>query len=282
MPELPEVETIRRQLKREIVGKTIKRATTDTPKMVRGNLKAVQGKKVEDIDRRAKILIWRLAGKKGILFHLKLTGQLIFVDATGQKFGGGHPVPPLNQPVPNKTTHITFEFSDGSHLYFNDVRKFGWIMVGELDKLFHSPEITQLGIEPLSREFTEEKLKQLLARKKTRIKQLLMDQNVIAGIGNLYSDEILWQAKIAPTRPANQIKPQEVKVLYRAIKEILQKGIEAGGASDNVYVDTTGRPGTFMRYAHVYHQKKCSRCGGPVKTAKLGGRTAHWCPRCQV
>lgn len=281
MPELPEVETIRTQLQKEIVGKTIKKITGNAPKMVRGNIHDAIGKKVEDIERRAKILIWHLSGDTDILFHLKLTGQLIYVDKSGQKFGGGHPVPPLNRPSPNASTRITIEFSDEAHLYFNDIRKFGWMIIGGAQKLSQSKELMQLGIEPLTKEFTANVLAALLTKKKTRIKQVLMDQSIIAGIGNLYSDEILWLSKISPIRLANQIEPAEIGLLHRAIQQVLKKGIEAGGASDSVYVDILGRQGNFMKFAHAYHVKQCSRCGGQIKRQKFSGRTAHWCPKCQ-
>lgn len=243
MPELPEVETIKRQLESKIVGKKL------------------DGRKIIGLRRRAKILIIDFNGGSSLLIHLKLTGQLIF---NGE---------------PGKHTRHIFKFDDGSHLIFNDVRKFGWWKIvkntEDIENSF-GPEALKLDLK------TFEGL--LKKRPNAKIKPLLMDQKIIAGIGNIYSDEILFAAKVNPLRLVKTLKDAEIKTIHQNIAKILKKAIREKGSSVEYYLDACGKKGNFVKYHKVYQKEgqKCPRCGAIIKRVKLGGRSAHFCPRCQL
>lgn len=242
MPELPEVETIRRQLATKIIGKKL------------------GGKKITGLRRRAKILIIDFSDGSNLLFHLKLTGQLIF-----------------NGPVIKSTRHV-FKFSDGSHLVFNDVRKFGWWkMVKDTKDLenYLGPEALELGLPTF---------KNLLKRRlNAKIKPLLMDQKFIAGIGNIYSDEILFAARVNPLRRIKTLKEAEIRAVHQNIYKILKEAIKYKGSSVKYYLDACGEKGGYVTRHKVYQRegKKCLRCGAVIKRIKIGGRSAHYCLKCQ-
>ena len=217
-----------------------------------------------------------------ILIHLKLTGQLIYQDQK-TRIAGGHPIPPLNLPVPNKTTRVTFAFTNGGHLYFNDMRKFGWVKIVESRESKIKEAIgMELGPDPLTMSYGEF-CERLEKRGQYRIKKLLMDQSFIAGVGNIYSDEALWRAKIHPRRPAVSLKPSEVRKLYEGIRDCLKLAIEKGGSSRNAFVDSGGEKGLYLSYAKAYHMtgKPCARCKIPIVREKMDSRSAHFCPFCQ-
>lgn len=281
MPELPEVETIRRGLKKAIAGKKIVNLDIRVPKLFHGEKEDVVGKVVKDVDRRAKQIIIDLEGDKDLLIHLKMTGQLIYEDAK-KRVAGGHPSPDWVAKLPNKTTHIIFDFSDGSKLYFNDMRKFGWI------KVFNSEELKnklteELGIEPFDQEFTEEKLLEIIKSKPIwNIKKILTDQTLISGIGNIYADEALFYAGIRPERRAKDIADSEASKLRDSILKVLEIGLKYGGSSENTYVQVDGNKGKAQEHFQVYSRggKPCS-CGGKVEKIRLNGRGTHFCPACQ-
>lgn len=293
MPELPEVETIRRQLFKEVVGKKIKEVELRLPKLAyfdgkRGDAKNFkknsEGVVIEKADRAAKILILTLSNGYTLLVHLKMTGQLIYRAKNGETKRGGHPWPPDSVEVPNKWTHIIFKFSDGSVLYFNDLRQFGYMKLAPTIDLKEQKEIKKLGPEPFDRKFTPGLFSQMLKkRSKAKIKPLLMDQSFLSGVGNIYADESLHYAGILPTRPAGKIKPEEIKKLHIGINKILKKSIEKGGTSVDTYVTLSGGKGGYEKYLKVYGREgeKCFRCKGVIRRVKLGGRSAHFCPRCQ-
>lgn len=293
MPELPEVETIRRQLSKEMVGKKIKTAEIKLPKLVyfdgrrsdvKNFKKYTEGARITQIDRAAKILILTLSNGYALLIHLKLTGQLIFCAKNGVFTRGGHPWPPDSVPVPNKWTHIIFHFTDGSKIYFNDLRQFGYLKLVETKKIGGQKEIQKLGPEPLDKNFTSELFSTVLKkRSKAKIKPLLMDQNFLSGVGNIYADESLFHAGVLPTRPAGKLKQAEIKKLHQGIKKILKKSIEKGGTSVDTYVTLSGKKGGYEKYLKVYGRegKKCSQCGGIIQRIKLSSRSAHFCPKCQ-
>ncbi|MEK7173243.1 MAG: bifunctional DNA-formamidopyrimidine glycosylase/DNA-(apurinic or apyrimidinic site) lyase [Patescibacteria group bacterium] len=244
MPELPEVETIRQQLAKQIIGKKW------------------QGKKVIGVYRRAKILDIALADQSHLLFHLKLTGQLIFNGA------------------PDKHTRQVFNFNDGSCLVFNDVRKFGWFKIVSAEELQDIEK--KLGPEPFG--LTPKQFTAMLAKRpKAKIKTLLMDQKFIAGIGNIYADEILFASHIHPLRIAGDIQPKEIILLLDKMKKILTAAIKAGGSSVADYLDTFGQKGNYSRQHKVYQKtgQPCQVCQTLIKRIKLGGRSAHYCPKCQ-
>ncbi|MCL5010915.1 MAG: bifunctional DNA-formamidopyrimidine glycosylase/DNA-(apurinic or apyrimidinic site) lyase [Patescibacteria group bacterium] len=244
MPELPEVETIRRQLEKAIVNKKL------------------NGKKIIGVGRKGKMLIVDFSGKEALVFHLKLTGQLLF------------------NVKPSLYTREVFKFNDGSCLVFNDARKFGWWK--KVKDPLSMKEIKQLGPDAL--EISEKDFASRLAkRKQVKIKPLLMDQKFVAGIGNIYADEILFDAKVKPDRKAGGLTGKETKAVFESMKKILKAAIKAGGSSVRDYVDAGGRQGGFVKYHKVYQKtgQKCQRCPGAIRRIKLGGRSAHYCPECQ-
>jgi len=295
MPELPEVETIRLGLKKAIVGKTIAGVEIRVAKLFHGDKKEIVGKKIKNVERRAKQIIIDVEGKNDLLIHLKMTGQLIFhgpdfdvskassSKLTANSFqAGGHPSKDWFDNLPNATTHIIFDFSDGSKLFFNDMRKFGWI------KMFNREELKgklsdELGVEPFDKEFNVAKLSEIIKSKpRWNIKKILTDQTLISGIGNIYADEALFWAKILPTRLAKDISNDEISRLRSSIIKALEIGLKYGGSSENTYVQIDGSRGKAQEHFQVYSRggKPCSY-GGVVKKIRLNGRGTHFCPACQ-
>ncbi len=333
MPELPEVETVVRELNKKLKNLTLSKVVVNYGKMVHlgeqivsnkrqddnGRVKQFKnllvGAKVLSVTRRAKLLIFRLEsaptpqptarqlggqasllrsageGMLYLLVHLKMTGQFIFEDEKLKKKTGSHyrllnkKTAPLVQ-LPGKHTHIFFYFTDGSVLYFNDVRKFGYMKLlvgGEAVKVLAFPEY---GPEPLDKKF---KLRQFLTavkncqKRKISIKMLLMEPSFVAGIGNIYSDEILFHAGVKPDRKVGTLKKLEIEEIYRNIKPVLLTGIKAKGSSVGDFVRTDGSWGKMGKYHYVYGRRgqKCKKCGTMIQSLKLGGRTASFCPKCQ-
>jgi len=270
MPELPEVETIKSQLSKDIAGKKILDVEILLPKIVKVPKQkfkwATVGARIKKIARRAKILIFELDNGWSFLMHLKLTGQLIF---NGQK---------------NKHTHVIFRFSDRSHLLFNDLRQFGYIKLVKTADLPGFLEKEKLGPEPLNKDFTLEDFQAILAKKpKTKIKQFLMDPKNIAGIGNIYSDEILFEAGVLPGHPAENLTPSEIKKIFDAAKHILAWAVKLRGTSASDYLDAHGQKGKFLAQLKVYGREgeNCVKCEGKIQRLKMNGRSAHFCPICQ-
>lgn len=286
MPELPEVETIKRDLNRVVKNKKIKSVQINLAKQVKTPkakfLKIVQGARIKNIQRRAKTLIFDLDNNYYLIFHLKMTGQLIYRSKDRKLSGGGHPIEYNLNELPNKYSHVIFNFNDGSQLFFNDLRRFGWV------KLVSSKELEEFkkkyGLEPLNRSFTFKKFQELIADKsRTPIKPLLMEQNVIAGIGNIYSQEACFCAGIMPTRKAGNIQEAELKRLYNCLRKILKLAILKHGTTTDTYVDAFGREGSMNRFLKVYGRagKKCFKCGAKIKSIKQRQRTTYYCPKCQ-
>src|SRR3989344_8884431 len=212
MPELPEAPVITEQLNKKLRGLVLESIEYDWSKKFdwgKFSIKDLKGQKIEKVERAGKIVLIRLGNQITVLIHLKLTGQLIYQDAK-TRVAGGHPIPPLNLPVPNKTTRVTFTFTNGEHLYFNDVRKFGWVKVVTSDKEHVTSAIGKLGPDPQEVK-NEEFESQIRKKPQSRIKKTLMDQSVISGIGNIYSDEALWLAKIHPRRSVISLQPLEIR-----------------------------------------------------------------------
>ena len=277
MPELPEVETIRVQLQKLIIGKKISEVKVDLPKMVKLPLakfrKIVVGSTIKDVGRRAKILIFELSNGQSILTHLKLSGRLIF-----RKKGE------VLQPEDVKWNHLIYYFTDNSRLFHNDLRQFGYVKAVKTCELEDFFKKEKLGPEPLEEGFTLSKFPAILKRKpKAKIKQFLMDQQNIAGIGNIYSDEILFFAGIHPLRKIADLKPVEIRKIFNGIKKILAEATKLQGSSIDLYLNALGREGKYVPKLKVYAREgeKCGKCGGIVKRLKIGGRSAHFCPICQ-
>jgi len=282
MPELPEVETIVRQLNRRLTGLVFGRteinwAKTVQPLSVITFQRRIKDRKIKQIERRAKIIIITLTDDLFLLIHLKMTGQLIFKPKVGNEIIGGHP-----EPSPDKHTRVKFNFADGSILYFNDLRKFGWLkLVGQAEK---EKILAPHGVEPLTKNFTDKLFAELINRYPHRkIKQLLLDQTLIAGLGNIYVDEACFRAKILPTRLAGTLAPIETAKLRREIVAVLKHSIEKKGTSARNYVTSDGTKGGFVPYLKVYGraEEPCKICHTPISKIKLNGRGTHFCPKCQ-
>lgn len=295
MPELPEVETIRRDLNRVLRGKTIAKVTVRLPKIVRGNhrafTRALAGKMFGPIKRRGKLLLFTLASDdRVVLLHLKMTGQLLYSDGQGL-IAGGHSWPPphtIGAPgtkqalLPNQYTHVIFTFTDGSHLYFNDLRQFGYVELANPQRVADVKD--QFGVEPLTVAFTPEYLAQVVRGRTVTVKQVLLDQAKIAGLGNIYVDEALFFAGVRPTRRATTLTVAEVRQLHRGIQHVLRQSIKHRGTTFNSYRDVRGKRGSFVGRLKVYgrSEQSCRRCRGTIMKVKVGGRGTHFCPECQA
>ena len=268
MPELPEVETIRRDLIGALKGKRIKDVEILNPRVIKEPAPAefkrrIKGATFQDFFRRAKVLAAKLSTGEYLVVHLRMTGQLIYSVQKEAK------------------ARVIFVLSDGKYLNFNDQRLFAELrLVGDWQKLKF---VRELGIEPLEKEFSVQKFKEMLSDKKTKIKPLLMDQAFIAGIGNLYAQEALFLAGILPGRTAKELKAQEIKKLHSAIQKVLQEGIQHRGSSINEYVNGRGKEGEYQLHLKVYGRKgePCVRCKSKIKKISIGGRGTCFCSRCQ-
>lgn len=286
MPELPEVETVRRGLKDLIVGKKIKAVTHDWPKSFPNNeadiRKFLIGSKITDVGRRAKVLVIKLDTDYALLVHLKMTGQLVFRGT--KSFGAGHPSESLVGVLPDKSTRVQILFKDGSHLYFNDQRKFGWMRLLPTVQLLEIDFFKKVGPEPLSSDFTPSVLiERLRKRNNTNIKAALLDQTVLAGIGNIYADESLWGARIHPTELVRDITDPRLENLHKELLFVLKLAIEKGGSTDKNYVNAEGKKGSYIDFARVFRREKqpCPRCGTVIEKTRVAGRGTHLCPKCQ-
>lgn len=287
MPELPEVETVRAGLASLIVGKRIAATWHDWPKSFPNATHDVEqflvGATIDAVERRAKVLLIRLSTNYTLVIHLKMTGQLVYVDSA-QRFGAGHPNNSLIGLLPDKSTRVTLTFSDDSVLYFNDQRKFGWM------RLIPTPEVANLdffkkvGPEPLADDFTWQEFKiRLLRRKKSGIKAVLLDQTVIAGIGNIYADESLWGAKLHPLRAVESLNNKDIQLLFSEMQTVLRLAIQKGGSTDRNYVNAEGKRGSYIDFARVFRREglPCPRCGTEIIKTRVAGRGTHTCPVCQ-
>ena len=290
MPELPEVETIRRDLASTLVGKKIADVTVRKDKMVRGPTrrlkKSMIGQRVAGVERRAKLLMIRLTPSNHyLLLHLKMTGQLIYHDK-GALIAGGHPWPPLmegtaDQALPNKYTHVIFSFTGGAKLYFNDLRQFGYVQVVSAEEA--ALVTATYGIEPLTPDFTLEAFRAALKQRAAPLKAVLLNQAVIAGLGNIYVDEVCFAAGVRPTRRANQVTQAEAARLYRACNRIIKQAIKHRGTTFQSYRDSQGRRGNYVRFLQVYGRsgEPCLGCGTAIVRVKTAGRGTHLCRKCQ-
>lgn len=273
MPELPEVETVRRTLEPLVAGRTIRR----TDIYYGGIIKApdqdsfrerLAGQRIQAVERRGKYLLFRLDGKQTLIIHLRMTGQLVACEAG---------VPPAAH------THLVFHLSDGLELRFVDIRKFGLVYLAPDGVPGAVKGLEALGPEPLGQEFTISCLTERLRRKKCNVKAFLLDQTQIAGIGNIYADEILFAARLHPEKPAAEIGPAEAADLHQAIRAKLREAIDCRGTSFRNYIDARGEKGGFQHRLAVYGRggKPCPRCGRLLVKKKIAGRGSVFCPDCQ-
>ena len=291
MPELPEVETIVRDLKKEVLGRTFVAVWTDfsnlikRPKNFSEFKKEMEGKKIKNIWRRAKNIIFELSDGFSLLIHQKMTGHLLIGKWKVEKgkWVSNIPGPLQNDPM-NRFLHLIFTLDSGWQLALSDLRKFAKVELWKTVELKESKEFRELGPEPLKKDFTFKRFEEALSKKKRgKIKQILMDQKVISGIGNIYSDEILFEARIHPFKDVSKLSDKELKNIYKAIKKILPLAIKFGGESISDYRRPSGEKGFYDKARKVYRREgeKCPNCGGLVKRVKIGGRSAHFCPKCQ-
>jgi formamidopyrimidine-DNA glycosylase len=279
MPELPEVETVARGLRRELLSHVIVdtqvlwERTIDRPD-VSLFCASLRGGRIVDVFRRGKFVAISLSTDQTLLIHLRMTGQLLVQGIDEQ------PLQPGVEDDPH--TRVRFRLDDGRWLRFTDTRKFGRMyLVDDPNEV-----LGKLGIEPLSDAFTPDRLAQMLARRKGRIKPLLLNQGFVAGLGNIYADEALWRARVHPLRPADSLSQDEVVGLHRGIVSILREAIEGGGTSlrDNQYRQPDGEAGGYQELLAVYGRTggACPRCGSEIQRLVVGQRGTHVCPQCQL
>lgn len=272
MPELPEVETVRRTLEQLVNGRTIERVTVRLPRIIQRIEPEVfclelQGQTIHEIGRRGKFLRFVLDDWT-MVSHLRMEGRYGLFDADEEW---------------EPHTHVGFRFADGKELRYRDVRQFGTMELFRKGEEWHKPPLAKLGMEPLEPDFTAKALKDKLARSTAKIKPLLLDQTKVAGIGNIYADEALFRARIHPERTADSLTGPEWKRLHAAIVDTLREAVEAGGSSIKSYVNGQGEMGMFQQQLNAYGRKgePCPRCNRPIEKSTVGGRGTHFCPRCQ-
>ncbi|HYK74489.1 MAG TPA: DNA-formamidopyrimidine glycosylase [Pseudoneobacillus sp.] len=273
MPELPEVETVRKTLKNLVLNKTIENVTVTWPKMIKNPLEVIQftdalkGQTIKDVSRRGKFIIF-YTDDFALVSHLRMEGK--------------YAVYPYDEPV-DKHTHVIFHFTDGSELRYKDVRKFGTMHLYQKGTEFTIPPLNELGPEPFSEEFTLEHLTQKLQKTNRKIKPALLDQKIVVGLGNIYVDEALFRSRIHPETVAQTLTPDQLLVLHKEIIQTLSEAVKKGGSTIRSYVNSQGEIGMFQLELFVYGRKgeECKNCGQALEKTVVGGRGTHFCPNCQ-
>lgn len=286
MPELPEVETIKNDLRAKILKKKIISLDLINENSLRltndFNKKIVNSFFVE-ISRKGKLLIFEINNRSYLLVHLKMTGQLIYQEIfrNNKKYllGGGHGQ--TMDDLPNKHTRIILSFADKSHLYFNDLRKFGYWQLVDAREL--QAILAKYGPEPMDKEFTKKYLQTIFKKTSRLVKAVLLDQALIAGIGNIYADEILFAAGVRPDRRAATLSEREIQAIWKYSKSIIKEAIKYRGTTFNNYRDGEGRIGNYVKKLKVYGRKNlnCVQCRRPIIKQKIAGRGTHYCEFCQ-
>lgn len=277
MPELPEVEVIRRDLEKDVVGKRIREVQVKLPRIIRRHkvkkdfIDALVDRKITKVDRRGKYLVVHLDSPDALVMHLGMSG---YIDRTTAR------------KATEKHTHVVIKFQTGGELRFVDMRQFGELFVTAVDELDGVKELSHIALDPLADSFTWPAFSQIVSSRQMKLKSLLMDQKFISGIGNVYSDEILWTAGMRYDRPSDTLTSQEMRRLYRAMQEVLQEGIRYGGVTlpDEGYRDIFGKMGSFQEHLKAYGREgePCRRCRNPIIRERLGNRSTYLCERCQV
>lgn len=291
MPELPEVETIRCDLERVLVGKKITSIKILDNKII-GNKPtifelAIKNKKIVGVERRGKLLAFALSSGEYLLAHMKMTGQLIFLSSRRKSvslsntIAGGHQIGQSDLHVPNKFTRVIINFSDGV-LYFNDLRRFGYLKIvsrEEKEKVFEQ----NFGIEPLTPNFKFNNFVKIFQNRQTNLKAILMNQKLISGLGNIYVDEACFCAGLLPWRKARSLKPAELKKLFSCIQKVIKVAIKNRGTTFKDFRDGAGGRGSHYNFLNVYGRKdeKCRKCKSLIKKTKHAGRGTHYCEKCQ-
>ena len=287
MPELPEVQTVVNHLRAVLIGKVFDSAVLKDGKVSQKNLNVlIKGQKIQDVERLGKMIVFKFKSDKFLVVHLKMTGQLIYVDPKHKNIeGGGHPIKlkGFTADQENKFTRVILNLKGGGKLLFHDVRKFGWL------RFLNSKDLIKLslklGIDPIIGDFSYSNFKKIFNRSLgLKIKQWLLNQNLISGLGNIYVDESLFASGISPLRPAGSLTEKELKKLHSAIKLKLKQAIKHGGTSFNTFMGLSGERGSFVDRLQVYGRgkKKCLKCGNVLTKIKLAGRGTVFCSHCQT
>ena len=287
MPELPEVETVKRGLEKLLVGHKVTDVSFDWPKSFPNAKNDVNkfliGAKITDVRRRAKVLMIDLDSKYSLVIHLKMTGQLVYRGK--DSFGAGHPNESLVGELPDRSTRVTLTLDNKANMFFNDQRKFGWMRLLPTIQIKELDFFKKFGPEPLDSSFKAGDFYiRLQRRKNSKIKAVLLDQTVLAGVGNIYADESLWGAKIHPSTLVSNIPKKRIEILFKELQFVLNLAIEKGGSTDKNYVNAEGKKGSYMDFARVFRREKlpCPRCGTIIIKIRVAGRGTHICPTCQV
>ncbi len=285
MPELPEVETICRDLRKKIINKKIISVSVKKPNLIKQSIpsfkKNILKNKIVSIDRRGKLIILNLNTGNHLLIHLKMTGQLIY-QQKNNIIAGGHGLPRPEQGLPNRFSHIIFTFLDKSQLFFNDMRQFGYMQIANDKELDYILE--KYGIEPGLKNFTLDNFKNVLKNRKTSIKALLLNQKIVAGIGNIYADEICHRSNVKPMRRINTLTIEEKNKLWNNSSIVIKNAIKKRGTTFSDYVDADGHSGSYLGHLKVFGKQgtSCKTCKeGIIKKIKHAGRGTHYCPNCQ-
>lgn len=281
MPELPEVETIVRQLDRILPGKIIEKVEVLRAKSFVGKENELTGKKITKVGRRAKMIVIEFKDwPKVLTAHLKMTGQLVYLSG-GHRVVGGHPTPDWVRDLPSRHTRVVVDLDGGAKLFFNDLRVFGWLKIMTEDEWQKMGK--RLPPDVIDKEFTLEYFTKALGKSSRAVKLTLTDQDKFGGVGNIYANDALYLARIDPRRKAKGLSDKERKRLYAAVKKVINVGIKYGGASVDKYVNTAGLGGKYQEHFLVYRREgeKCARDGETIKRLKLGGRGTFYCPKCQ-
>ena len=283
MPELPEVETMRRIVERELVGHRLLSYDLTLPKLLRDSpiptLEPLVGREVLAARRRAKVLTVTFDDDLSLLIHFKLAGQLAVIRADGERAYAGHPIPKPSNDYPHKTTHLTLRFDGEVTAYYSDVRQFGWLRLMPSDDVDAAIDAFGFGPEgTLAAPLDGAALLARLARRTIPIKQSLLDQTLIAGLGNIYVDEALFRAGIHPARPSDSITTNEMSRLVETIPWALDRGIEQGGAK---IIQSKAYPIDGFPAVHARQDEPCMVCGTPIVKTRVGGRGTYYCPHCQ-
>ena len=289
MPELPEVEVIRSGLSELIAKKTIEKVNVLNAKSFQASTSSidvfVNNSTILSVKRRAKILLIELSSGYSLIIHLKMTGQLLFRDNQNKSknFAGGHPSDSFLSVLPDNHTRVELIFTDSTTLFFNDMRKFGWIKLLPTTELKEEKFIAKLGPEPLIGNPTPEYLKRISRHPKSLVKAALLNQEIVAGIGNIYADEALWSAMIHPKTRVENLSEKQLEDILNAAIEVMSFSINKGGSTDRNYLNAKGEKGSYLTFANVFRKegKPCPRCGHVIEKIRVAGRGTHICSNCQ-
>ncbi len=268
MPELPEVETVKNVLKKDLINLKIKKVNVYYKDMIKTDynefVNNLINEEILDIKRYGKWLVFE-TGKYALVSHLRMEGKYFYTDKI----------------EPQKHEHIVFEFDNGKVLRYKDVRKFGVMYLVKKDKLFTDTPLVNLGLEPFDKKLTSSYLLDKLKNKTLPIKTVLLDQEIITGLGNIYDDEVLFKSRISPFRASCTITKDECESIIKNAKDILNEAIKCGGTTIRSYTSSLGVSGNYQDKLLVHTKKECSICKSPIKVAKIGGRSTYYCPHCQ-